>query len=80
MFYQSGYSPLIHLLLKDLNEPEFSVIRSHLLGLMVNKLTDLNRDEVESVLDFDKLLDEAGDTGDQEPLIIKAAKDSVAHR
>ena len=56
------------------------MIRSHLLGLMVTKLTDLNRDEVESILDFDKLLDEAGDTGDQEPPIIKAAKDSVAHR
>ena len=56
------------------------MIRSHLLGLMVTKLTDLNRDEVESILDFDKLLDEAGDMGDQEPPIIKAAKDSVAHR
>ena len=78
--YQGAHSPLIHLLLKDLNEPEFSVIRSHLLGLMVTKLTDLNRDEVESILDFDKLLVEAGDTGDQEPPIIKAAKDSVAHR
>ncbi len=70
---------VVKLLLKDLNEPEFSVIRSHLLELMVNKLTLLNRDEVESILDFDKLLDEAGDM-DKEPLIIKAAKDDVAHR
>ena len=55
------------------------MIRSHLLGLLVTKLTDLNRDEVESVLDFDKLLDDAEVT-DKEPLIIKAAKDNVAHR
>ena len=75
----SSSDKVIKLLLKDLNEPEFSVIRSHLLELMVNKLTLLNRDEVESILDFDKLLDEAGDM-DKEPLIIKAAKDDVAHR
>ena len=55
------------------------MIRSHLLGLLVTKLTDLNKDEVESVLDFDKLLDDAEVT-DKEPLVIKAAKDNVAHR
>ena len=64
---------------QDLNEPEFSVIRSHMLGLLVTKLTDLNKDEVESVLDFDKLLDD-NEVTDKEPLIIKAAKDNVAHR
>ena len=67
------------LIKQDLNEPEFSVIRSHLLGLLVTKLTNLNKDEVESVLDFDKLLDDPEVT-DREPLIIKAAKDIVAHR
>ena len=41
---------------------------------MVIKLTQLNKDDLESRLDFDKLLD------DTEPLIIKAAKDDVAHR
>ena len=66
-------------LLKDLNEPEFTVIRDHLLELMVTKLTQLNRDDLESELDFDKLVDDNGDT-DKEPLIIKAAKDDVAHR
>ena len=55
------------------------MIRSHLLGLLVTKMTDLNKDEVESVLDFDKLLDD-GEVTDREPLIIKAAKDNVAHR
>jgi len=65
--------------LVDLNEPEFSVIRSHMLGLLVTKLTDLNKDEVESLLDFDKLLDD-NEVTDKEPLIIKAAKDNVAHR
>ena len=49
------------------------------MGVLVTKLTDLNRDEVESILDFDKLLDDNRDM-DKEPLIIKAAKDSVAHR
>lgn len=48
--------------------------RDHLLELMVIKLTQLNKDDLESRLDFDKLLD------DTEPLIIKAAKDDVAHR
>ena len=75
----SSSDKVIKLLLKDLNEPEFSVIRSHLLELMVNKLTQLNRDEVESVLDFDKLLDD-NEVTDKEPLIIKAAKDNIAHR
>ena len=55
------------------------MIRSHLLGLLVTKMTDLNKDEVECVLDFDKLLDDAEVT-DKEPRIIKAAKDNVAHR
>ena len=55
------------------------MIRSHMLGLLVTKLTDLNKDEVESVLDFDKLLDD-NEVTDKEPLIIKAAKDNVAHR
>ena len=63
----------------ELTEPEFSVIRSHFLGNLATKLRELNRDEVESVLDFDKLLEDTGDC-DREPLVIKAAKDSVAHR
>ena len=50
-----------------------------MLGLLVTKLTDLNKDDVESVLDFDKLLDD-NEVTDKEPLIIKAAKDNIAHR
>ena len=49
------------------------------MELMVTKLTQLNRNDLESELDFDKLLDDNGDM-DKEPLIIKAAKHDVAHR